>query len=92
MNSTSNINDRLKRLRRHRSITIAFIVVALAAIVNFSLIQEPNNIVVAAAVALLATSTYNYRTISKKLSKHDDMNTFEEKIMIKIKFQRKKKS
>ena len=74
MNSTSNINDRLKRLRRHRAITIAFIVVALAAIVNFSLIQEANNIVVAAAVALLATSTYNYRTISKKLSEHEDMN------------------
>ena len=74
MNSTSNINDRLKRLRRHRAITIAFIVVALAAIVNFSLIQEANNIVVAAAVALLATSTYNYRTISKYLSEHEDMN------------------
>ena len=75
MNSTSNINDRLKRLRRHRAITIAFIVVALAAIVNFSLIQETKNIVVAAGVALLATSTYNYRTISQKLSKHEDMNT-----------------
>ena len=75
MNSTSNINDRLKRLRRHRAITIAFIVLALAAIVNFSLIQETNNIVVAAAVALLATSTYNYRTISKKLSKYEAMNT-----------------
>ena len=75
MNSTSNIKDRLKRLRRHRAITIASIVVAFAAIVNFSLIQEPNNIVLAAAVALLATSTYNYRTISKKLSKHEDMNT-----------------
>ncbi|MEE3228794.1 MAG: hypothetical protein VX237_06805 [Chloroflexota bacterium] len=75
MNSTININNRLKRLRRHRAITIAFIVVALAAIVNFSLIQETNNIVVTAAVALLATSTYNYRTISQKLSKHEDMNT-----------------
>ena len=74
MNSTSNINDRLKRLRRHRAITIVFTVVALAAIVNFSLIQEANNIVVAAAVALLATSTYNYRTISKYLSEHEDMN------------------
>ena len=72
MNSPNYGDKRLKRLQRHRAITIAFIAIALAAIVNFLLIQETNYIVVTAGVALLATSAYNYITIHRKLSKHQD--------------------
>ncbi|MBH28394.1 MAG: hypothetical protein CL789_04075 [Chloroflexi bacterium] len=74
MNSTNNTN-RLHRLRRHRTITIAFIAIASAAILNFSLIQEVNYIVIGAAIALLATSSYNYRTVSKELAKYEDQNS-----------------
>ena len=71
MNSV-NTNNNLKRLRRHRIITIAFIVIALTAIVNFSLIQETNYVVVGVGVALLATSAYNYKTVQQQLTKHHD--------------------
>ncbi|HCU81237.1 MAG: hypothetical protein CL606_00190 [Anaerolineaceae bacterium] len=74
MNSTNNTN-RLHRLRRHRTITIAFIAIASAAILNFSLIQEVNYIVIGAGIALLATSSYNYRTVSKELAKYEDQNS-----------------
>lgn len=74
MNPTNNTN-RLHRLRRHRTITIAFIAIALAAILNFSLIQEVNYFVVTVGIALLATSAYNYRTINNELAKYEDKNS-----------------
>jgi hypothetical protein len=52
--------------------TIAFIVIALTAILNFSLIQETNYVVVGVGIALLATSAYNYKTIQQQLTKHHD--------------------
>ena len=74
MNSVNNNNNNLRRLRRHRVIAIAFMAIALAAILNFSLFQETNYVVVAAGLALLATSAYNYKTIQQQLTKHHDQD------------------